>query len=86
MDNQDILQRIQALVDEEHRLRDEGKGGASDDAGPEPEDRLARLRQVEEALDQCWDLLRQRRAKAKAGEDPGEADARPVSEVEGYRQ
>lgn len=86
MDNQDILQRIQALVDEEHRLRDVAEGGASDGAGPEPGDRLARLRQVEEALDQCWDLLRQRRAKAKAGEDPDEADARPVSEVEGYRQ
>jgi hypothetical protein len=44
------------------------------------------LAQVEAALDQCWDLLRQRRAKAKAGEDPNAADARPVSEVEGYAQ
>jgi hypothetical protein len=86
MDNQDILQRIQSLVDEEHRLRDVGEGGASEGASPEPEDRLTRLRQVEESLDQCWDLLRQRRAKTKAGEDPDEADARPVSEVEGYRQ
>jgi hypothetical protein len=86
MDNQDILQRIQSLVDEEHRLRDVGEGLASDGASPEPDDRLARLRQVEEALDQCWDLLRQRRAKAKAGEDPDEADVRPASEVEGYRQ
>ncbi|CAH0272907.1 hypothetical protein SRABI83_03699 [Arthrobacter sp. Bi83] len=86
MDNQDILQRIQSLVDEEHRLREVGEGHASDGASPEPEDRLARLRQVEEALDQCWDLLRQRRAKAKAGEDPDEADVRPASEVEGYRQ
>jgi hypothetical protein len=41
---------------------------------------------VEEALDQCWDLLRQRRAKAKAGEDPEEAEVRPANEVEGYRQ
>ena len=100
MDNQDILQRIQALVDEEHQLREpaasgpasgsglasgsggDGSGGDEDAQG----ERRARLRQVEEALDQCWDLLRQRRAKAKAGEDPNEADARPVNEVEGYVQ
>ncbi|WP_395401888.1 DUF2630 family protein [Arthrobacter sp. UC242_113] len=98
MDNQDILQRIQALVDEEHQLRDpaasgpaSGAGGgsgdgASDEDAAERDERRARLRQVEEALDQCWDLLRQRRAKAKAGEDPNEADARPVNEVEGYVQ
>ncbi|MGN7251854.1 DUF2630 family protein [Arthrobacter sp. SAFR-014] len=99
MDNQDILQRIQALVDEEHQLRDpaasgpasgSGAGGsmedASDEGAAERDERRARLRQVEEALDQCWDLLRQRRAKSKAGEDPNEADARPVNEVEGYVQ
>ncbi|MDQ0617228.1 DUF2630 family protein [Arthrobacter globiformis] len=99
MDNQDILQRIQALVDEEHQLRDpaasghasgSGGGGAGEDASDDDADgrdeRRARLRQVEEALDQCWDLLRQRRAKWKAGEDPNEADARPVNEVEGYVQ
>lgn len=94
MDDQDILQRIQALVDEEHQLREpatsgpasgssrNGSGGDEDVQG----ERRARLRQVEEALDQCWDLLRQRRAKAKAGENPNEADARPVNEVEGYVQ
>jgi hypothetical protein len=99
MDNQDILQRIQALVDEEHQLRDpaasgtaSGSGGggfgehASDEGAADRDERRARLRQVEEALDQCWDLLRQRRAKAKAGEDPHDADARPVNEVEGYVQ
>ena len=99
MDNQDILQRIQALVDEEHQLRDpaasaaaSGSGGggsgedASDEGAAERDERRTRLRQVEEALDQCWDLLRQRRAKVKAGEDPNEADARPVNEVEGYVQ
>jgi hypothetical protein len=98
MDNQDILQRIQALVDEEHQLRDpaasgpaSGSGGGSGESGSEEDtaerdERRARLRQVEEALDQCWDLLRQRRAKWKAGEDPNEADARPVNEVEGYVQ
>jgi hypothetical protein len=94
MDNQDILQRIQALVDEEHQLREPAAsgqaGGTGGDSSDEDDDgrseRRARLRQVEEALDQCWDLLRQRRAKAKAGEDPNEADARPVNEVEGYVQ
>jgi hypothetical protein len=91
MNNQEILQQIQALVEEEHRLRDSTAPGAPNGSGAggaeaDPGERLARLRQVEEALDQCWDLLRQRRAKIKAGEDPNEADARPVSEVEGYRQ
>ncbi|MBT2523278.1 DUF2630 family protein [Arthrobacter sp. ISL-28] len=87
MDNQDILDRIQALVDEEHQLR------ASAPVGPESEDveaayeeRRVRLRRVEEDLDQCWDLLRQRRAKENAESDPGQALTRPASEVEGYRQ
>ena len=77
MNDEDILTRIQALVEEEHSLRDETGGGVPDQA---------RLRQVEESLDQCWDLLRQRRAKKDSGEDPNDAEARPVSEVEGYRQ
>jgi hypothetical protein len=41
---------------------------------------------VEESLDQCWDLLRQRRARREFGESTSEAAARPVSEVEGYLQ
>lgn len=77
MNDQDILTRIQALVEEEHSLREPADGQAPD---------RARLRQVEESLDQCWDLLRQRRAKTHSGEDPNDAEARPVSEVEGYRQ
>ncbi|MFJ4030290.1 DUF2630 family protein [Paenarthrobacter sp. NPDC089989] len=76
MDNQDILERIQSLVEEEHQLRDAST----------PADGKARLAQVEAQLDQCWDLLRQRRAKRDAGENPDDAEARPVSEVEGYRQ
>ena len=78
MENQDILERIKALVEEEHELRE----GSQSSAGPD----TARLRHVEESLDQCWDLLRQRRAKIHSGEDPNEASPRPVSEVEGYRQ
>lgn len=78
MNDEDILTRIQALVEEEHSLRDgAGEGGVPDQA---------RLRHVEESLDQCWDLLRQRRAKKDSGENPNDAEARPVSEVEGYRQ
>ncbi len=84
MDNQDLLARIQSLVDEEHGLRG-SDSGADDDGGPGA-DRQSRLRRVEEELDQCWDLLRQRRAKQDAGESPQEAEARPVNQVEGYKQ
>jgi hypothetical protein len=69
------LERIRKLVDEEHRLRSAG----------EPVDQQ-RLRQLEEMLDQCWDLLRQRRALREYGEDDDQADARDVNTVEGYLQ
>ena len=83
MDNQDLLQRIQALVQEEHELREQPQDAG---AGEAHQEHTARLRKVEEDLDQCWDLLRQRRAKADAGENPADADVRSVSQVEGYRQ
>jgi hypothetical protein len=73
MADDDILTRIDALVDEEHRLRN---GEAHD-----PE----RLRHVEEQLDQCWDLLRQRRAKREFGQPESEAQVRPAGTVEGYQ-
>ncbi|MGO4807852.1 DUF2630 family protein [Arthrobacter sp. 2MCAF15] len=79
MDNQDILERIKELVAEEHSLR-EGSAPAGTGAP-----NVLRLQQVEEQLDQCWDLLRQRRAKKDYGENPDEAEVRPVSEVEGYQ-
>lgn len=78
MNDQDILARIQALVQEEHSLREAAGDGQVPDQ--------ARLKQVEESLDQCWDLLRQRRAKSETGENPSEAEPRPVGEVEGYKQ
>ncbi len=82
MDERDILQRITALVDEERGLREQAEAASPDhDHAP---DRL-RLQQLEEDLDQCWDLLRQRRAKRQYGENPDEAEARPVSQVEGYK-
>lgn len=83
MDDQDLLQRIQALVKEEHDLRD---GSQSTGTGADPDEVRARLRKVEESLDQCWDLLRQRRAKMDSGEDPDEATPRPVKQVESYPQ
>ncbi|MCU1634637.1 MAG: hypothetical protein JWM61_3289 [Micrococcaceae bacterium] len=83
MDDQEILQRIQALVQEEHELRDQPQDAGDGEAHQE---HAARLRKVQEDLDQSWDLLRQRRAKADAGENPADADARPISQVEGYRQ
>ncbi|SEJ22187.1 Protein of unknown function [Arthrobacter sp. yr096] len=78
MDNQDLLERIQSLVEEEHRLRDAAGTGTGDET--------ARLAHLEAQLDQCWDLLRQRRAKKDAGGNPDDASARSVNEVEGYRQ
>lgn len=75
MADQEILTRIHELVDEEHQLR-------SGTAAPDPD----RLRQLEEQLDQCWDLLRQRRAKREFGQPEGEAEARSTPTVEGYQQ
>lgn len=79
MNDQDILTRIQALVEQEDTLREQG------DAALNPEDR-ERLQSVERDLDQCWDLLRQRRAKRAVGEDPDEASPRPEELVERYVQ
>lgn len=78
MDDDDILRRIHDLVEEEHRLEGSGAGLSEEEA--------LRLRRVEVALDQCWDLLRQRRARRSAGADPADATVRSESTVEGYRQ
>ncbi len=80
-DDKPILGRIEELVDEEHRLRTAVQQGTL----PSDEE-SARLRQVEIALDQCWDLLRRRRAARETGTDPDSVGARPASEVEGYLQ
>jgi Ser/Thr protein kinase RdoA (MazF antagonist) len=81
MDEKDILQQIQTLVEREHQLRSDAQEGEI----AQSEER-SQLRQLEEALDQCWDLLRQRRAHEDFHQDPDEASARPVSQVEGYVQ
>jgi len=70
-----VLAHIQDLVAEEHRLLEKRAAGDAD------HDRLTRV-QVE--LDQCWDLLRQRRALRETGSDPGRAEIRPPDIVEKY--
>jgi uncharacterized protein DUF2630 len=81
MGDESVLNRISELVDEEHRLRQQlAAGEISSD------EEHARLRTVEVALDQCWDLLRRRRAALQQGESPDLVQPRPVDEVEGYLQ
>jgi hypothetical protein len=80
MDDRSILSHIHELVAEEHALRDRHVGEGLSDV------ERGRLEELEEGLDQCWDLLRQRRAKAEVGEDPDAAQARPAGEVESYLQ
>jgi hypothetical protein len=81
MDERDILKRISALVEEEQALREKAPSSSPDyEHGTDNE----RLKRLEEDLDQCWDLLRQRRAKRQYGENPDEAAVRPVKQVEGY--
>jgi hypothetical protein len=72
---------IRRLVDEEHRLRANRPRPAHDDAS-----QVEQLRAVEVELDQCWDLLRQRRALRAAGADPDTAAVRPATQVERYLQ
>jgi Protein of unknown function (DUF2630) len=74
MADDDLHARISALVAEEHALTSGGDHAAE------------RRQQLEEQLDQCWDLLRQRQAKREFGADPAGAHARPIDEVEHYRQ
>lgn len=78
MDDQEIIDRINALAHEEHQLFDrEAKGDVS------PEERQ-RLKALEVTLDQAWDLLHQRRARRNAGLDPDGAALRDAGTVEGY--
>jgi hypothetical protein len=79
MTDENIHHQITELVEQEHQLRAALAAGGSD------EDREA-LRHVEESLDQCWDLLRQRDARREVGANPDEAKARPAGQVEGYLQ
>jgi hypothetical protein len=80
VDDSGIHTRIEALVAEEHELWERE---AADTATEDDRRRLADLRS---SLDQCWDLLRQRRALSEAGLDPDAARARPPEVVERYEQ
>ena len=80
MDDTEIVKEINRLSEEEHRLEEAHVG-----EGLSP-DESEKLRTIEVALDQCWDLLRQRRARRHAGQDPDAAEARPAPVVEHYQQ
>jgi Protein of unknown function (DUF2630) len=78
-EDNDTLSRINALVAEEKELR--GKLQRGEISGDEEN---MRLRALEVQLDQCWDLLRQRRALRETGGDPADAHTRTADQVEGY--
>jgi len=73
--DQSVLSHIQRLVAEEERLYKKGAPSGDDEE---------RLKKINIELDQCWDLLRQRRALREFGQDPDEAKIRPASVVEKY--
>jgi hypothetical protein len=75
--DQSVLNKIETLVHEEQHLY--GQGQLSD------HDQV-RLEKIQVELDQCWDLLRQRRARREFGQDPDGAKVRPASMVERYEQ
>jgi len=74
-DETKVLHHIQRLVAEEHQLFEH--------ASPST-DQSKRLADIQTELDQCWDLLRQRRALREFGSDPSQAHARPAGVVKGY--
>jgi len=80
MNDREIVEEISRLADQEHRLEEAhvGEGLSSDET--------EQLRAIEVALDRCWDLLRQRRARRAAGQDPDDAEERPETVVERYWQ
>ena len=80
MDDERIHEQIEKLVDEEHELYGKvGEGGMS-------ANEHNRLESIKVSLDQCWDLLRQRRALREAGQDPDAANVRDPEIVERYEQ
>jgi hypothetical protein len=80
MDDQELHKHIDELVAEEHRLERAHVGQALSDGEQQ------RLRDLGVQLDRYWDLLRQRDARRRAGQDPDEAQERSADVVEGYRQ
>ena len=80
MDDPKIHGAIDRMVEEEHQLWEKESAGEATEA-----DRR-RLGELKIALDQCWDLLRQRRARREAGQSPEGAELRPPDVVEHYEQ
>ena len=78
MDDKKVLNRIDELAREEHELFEKESHGKASEADRE------RLKRLQVTLDQCWDLLRQRRARRAAGRNPNEAQVRDEKTVEGY--
>lgn len=81
MERQELLERIGSLVAQEHELRSRVQAG-----GLSPGEEQDKIRRLDAALDQCWDLLRQRHARRAAGQDPAGVKARPIRDVEDYLQ
>ena len=79
MEDQRVIGRINELAEEEHQLWQRESRGQADD------DDRERLSQISVTLDQCWDLLHQRRALRSAGDDPDDARVRDAETVEGYQ-
>ncbi len=80
MNDKEILHHITELVNEEHELMNLAEGAGLDD------EQQARVKALEVSLDQCWDLLRQRRARRNAGLNPDEAKVRDEVIVEHFQQ
>jgi hypothetical protein len=80
MNDTEILKQITELVNEEHQLMNQAESGGLDDS------EHARMKALEVSLDQCWDLLRQRRARRHAGLNPDQAQVRDPGIVEHYQQ
>lgn len=78
MDDKKVTEHIDRLAREEHELFEREASGAASDADRE------KLKRIQDTLDQCWDLLRQRRAKREFGQDPEEARLRDPKTVKGY--
>ncbi len=78
MDDETVIERINGLAAEEHQLWEREARGEASAAERE------RAKELEVMLDQCWDLLHQRRARRAAGLDPDDAEVRDAAEVEGY--
>ena len=78
MDDETVIEQINRLAAEEHDLWEREARGEASDAERE------RAKELEVMLDQCWDLLHQRRARRAAGMDPDDAEVRGAAEVEGY--